>query len=161
WVALVATMVLATSATTAIASAQGGGDEEPQATEIGVTDDEIRVAVIADVENPLQPRLFEGSVEAVEGWAKNVNKQGGLAGRKVVVDFYDSHLSADDARNAFIRACQDDFAVIGATALFVNDVSDIEGCVDKAGSPTGLPDIAVLTTEVVQQCSPTTFTINP
>jgi len=160
WVALLATTVLALSATTAIASAQGG-DEKPEATEVGITDDEIRVAVIADVENSLAPGLFQGAPTGVEGWAKNVNKNGGLAGRKVVVDFIDSHLSADDSRNAFIKACSEDFAVVGAAALFLNNVDDIEACVDQAGNPTGLPDIAVVTTEVVQQCSPTTFGINP
>jgi len=161
--ALVLTTVLGMSATTAIASAQGGGggDEKPEATEIGITEDEIRIAVIADVENPLAPGLFEGSVNGVEGWAKNVNKKGGLAGRKVVVDFIDSHLSADDSRNAFIKACSEDFAVVGASALFLNNVDDVEACVDQAGNPTGLPDLAVVTTEVVQQCSPTTFAINP
>jgi hypothetical protein len=159
-VALVATVVLALSATTAIAAAQGG-NEKPQASEVGVTADEIRVAVIADVENQLAPGLFQGSVDGVEGWAKNLNKHGGLAGRKVVVDFLDSKLNADESRNAFIKACSEDFAVVGASALFVNNVDDIEGCVDKAGAATGLPDIAVVTTEVVQQCSPTTFGINP
>jgi len=162
WVALVATVVLAMSATTAIATAQsGGGGEKPEATEVGITADEIRIAVIADVENPLAPGLFQGAPDGVEGWAKNVNKKGGLAGREVVVDFIDSHLSADDSRNAFIKACSEDFAVVGTAALFVNNVDDIEGCVDKAGAVTGLPDIAVVTTEVVQQCSPTTFGINP
>src|SRR5262249_24847950 len=143
-----------------IAAAQGG-NEKPQATEVGITEDTIKVAVIADVENPLAPGLFNGSADGVEGWAKNLNKKGGLAGRKVEVDFIDSHLSADDSRNAFIKACSEDCAVVGATALFVNNVDDIEGCVDKAGAATGLPDIAVVTTEVVQQCSPTTFSINP
>jgi hypothetical protein len=151
---------LATSMTTAIASAQGG-NEKPQATDIGITEDTIRVAVIADVENPLRPGLFQGSKDGVEGWAKNLNKHGGLANRKVEVDFIDSKLSADDARNAFIKACSEDFAVVGATALFTNNVDDIESCVDKAGAATGLPDIAVVTTEVAQQCSPTTFGINP
>jgi ABC-type branched-subunit amino acid transport system substrate-binding protein len=159
-VALLATVALTMSVTTAIAAAQGG-NEKPQATEIGITEDTIKVAVIADVENPLAPGLFKGSKDGVEGWAKNLNKKGGLAGRKVEVDFIDSHLSADDSRNAFIKACSEDFAVVGATALFVNNVDDIEGCVDQAGAATGLPDIAVVTTEVVQQCSPTTFSINP
>ncbi len=158
--AVVLTTVLAMSATTAIAAAQGG-DEKPEATEVGITDDEIRIAVIADVENPLAPGLFQGAPKGVEGWAKNINKNGGLAGREVVVDFIDSHLSADDSRNAFIKACSEDFAVVGAAALFLNNVDDIEACVDKAGQATGLPDIAVVTTEVVQQCSPTTFGINP
>jgi hypothetical protein len=159
-VALIATTVLAMSATTAIASAQGG-DEKPEASEVGITADEIRIAVIADVENPLAPGLFQGARDGVEGWAKNINKKGGLAGREVVVDFIDSHLSADDSRNAFIKACSEDFAVVGAAALFLNNVDDIEACVDMAGQATGLPDIAVVTTEAVQQCSPTTFGINP
>jgi ABC-type branched-subunit amino acid transport system substrate-binding protein len=157
--ALVLTTVLVMSATTAMAAAQG--DEEPEATEIGITADEIRIAVIADVENPHAPGHFEGAKEGVEGWAENINKQGGLAGREVVVDFIDSHLSADDSRNAFIKACSEDFAVVGAAALFLNNVDDIEACADQAGAATGLPDIAVVTTEVVQQCSPTTFGINP
>ena len=55
--------------------------EKPTASEVGITADEIRIAVIADVENPLAPGLFQGSVEGVEGWAKYVNKHGGLAGR--------------------------------------------------------------------------------
>ena len=158
--ALVLTTVLAMSATTAIAAAQGG-DEQPEATEVGITADEIRIAVIADVENPLAPGLFEGAKEGVEGWAEYINKKGGLAGRDVVVDFIDSHLSADDSRNAFIKACSENFAVVGAAALFLNNVDDIEACPDQAGAATGLPDIAVVTTEVVQQCSPTTFGINP
>ncbi|HEU5302627.1 MAG TPA: ABC transporter substrate-binding protein, partial [Acidimicrobiia bacterium] len=40
-------------------------------------------------------------------------------------------------------------------------VADIEECADKANVTTGLPDLAVVTTEVEQQCSPTTYSINP
>ncbi len=97
----------------------------------------------------------------MKGWAKYVNANGGLAGRKVVVDFLDSKLSADEARNAVIQACQDDFAIVGTSAVFLNNVDDLEACVDKAGAATGIPDIAVVTTEVAQQCSPTTFAVNP
>jgi hypothetical protein len=35
------------------------------------------------------------------------------------------------------------------------------GCVDQQGAPTGIPDIPLVVTEVVQQCSPVTFPINP
>ena len=42
-------------------------DEQPQATDIGITDDEIRVAVVADVESPLSPGLFQSQVDAVNG----------------------------------------------------------------------------------------------
>ena len=70
---------------------------------------EIRIAAVADVDTPLAPGIFQGSVDGVKGWAKYVNANGGLAGRKVVVDFIDSKLSADEARNAVIQACPNDF----------------------------------------------------
>jgi substrate-binding family protein len=152
--------IIATSVTP-IAGAQSGGSEKPTDTEIGVTADEIRIAVIADVENPAAPGLFQGSVDGVRGFAKYVNSKGGLAKRKVVVDFIDSKLSADEARNAIIRACENDFAMVGTAALFVNNVDDLAGCVDQAGAATGLPDLPFVTTEVVHQCNPTTFPMAP
>ncbi len=50
WVALIATVVMVTAAASTVASAQGSG-EKPTATEIGITDKEIRIAVVADVDN--------------------------------------------------------------------------------------------------------------
>ena len=160
WVALVATIVLATAGTSTAFAARSTADK-PTATEVGVTATTVRIAVVADVNTPLAPGLFQGSVDGVKGWAKYVNANGGLAGRKVVVDFIDSKLNGDEARNAVIKACSQDFALVGTSALFLNNVDDIEGCVDQAGTAVGIPDIAVVTTEVVQQCSPTTFAVNP
>jgi ABC-type branched-subunit amino acid transport system substrate-binding protein len=160
-VAFVATIVLVAAGTSAVAFAQGSSGDKPTATEIGVTDKEIRVAVVADVDTALAPGLFQGAVNGVKGWAKYINANGGLAGRKVVVDFIDSKLNADEARNAVIKACSEDFALVGTAALFLNNVNDIESCVDQAGQAVGLPDIAVVTTEVAQQCSDTTFAVNP
>ncbi len=160
WVALIATVVVVSAGASSVASAQDS-DEEPTATEVGITDKEIRIAVVADVDNQFSPGIFQGSVDGVKGWAKFVNAHGGLAGRKVVVDFIDSRLSGDDARNAVIKACAEDFALVGTSAVFLNNVDDIEGCVDQAGAVTGLPNITVVATEVVQQCSPTTYAINP
>ena len=125
------------------AGAQPAGDSE-----IGVTAKTIRIAVIADVDNPARPGLFSGSVDGVRAFAKFVNAHGGVAGRKVQVDFIDSRLSADEARNALIKACQEDFAIVGTSALFLNNIDPMVGCVDKAGRATGLPDIPVLQTEV-------------
>lgn len=138
-----------------------GQEEEPEATEVGVTADEIRIAVVADVENAAAPGLFQGAVDGVKGWAKFINKEGGLAGRDVKVDFIDSQLSADEARNAVIQACEEDVALVATSALFLSNVSDLVGCPDEAGNPTGLPDLALVVTEVDQQCNPTTFPINP
>ncbi len=159
-VGLVAAFTIVAGASALPAAAQGG-DEAPRATEVGVTPDEIRIAVVADDENPLAPGLFHGSPVAVKAFAKYINSQGGLAKRKVVVDFIDSHLSADDARNAIIKACSEDFAIVGTAALFLNNMDDAIACQDKAGAATGIPDLAIVTTEVSQQCSPVTFGINP
>ncbi len=144
-----------------VAQAQGGGDEKPEATEVGVTADEIRIAVIADIDTPVAPGLFKGSADAVEGFAKYINKTGGLAGREIVVDVIDSKLNADEARNAVIKACAEDFAMVGTAALFLNNIDDQLACPDKTGAATGLPDIPFLTTEVQQQCSPITFPVSP
>ena len=77
--------------------------------------------VIADVDTPLAPGAYKGAKDAVEAWGKYQNSHGGLAGRKVVVDFYDSKLAGDETRNAIIAACQKDFVVVG-TVPFLNNV---------------------------------------
>jgi Periplasmic binding protein len=136
---------------------QGQGSPD---SEIGVTADTIRIAVIADVDNPARPGLFQGIVNGVEAFGKYINgTKGKLAGRDVQVDFIDSKLSADEARNAVIKACQEDFAIVGTSALFLNNVQPLETCVDKAGQVTGLPDIPTLQTEVAHQCSAISFPI--
>ena len=90
--------------------------------------------MIADVDNPARPGLFQGIVNGVEAFGKYINgTTGKLAGRNVQVDFIDSKLSADEARNAVIKACQEDFAIVGTSALFLNNVQPLEQCVDKAG----------------------------
>ena len=131
------------------------------ASDVGVSPTEIRVGVIADTGSSLAPGLFQGSVDGVQAWAKYQNANGGLAGRKVVVDVYDSALDANKVRNAIIEACQKDFALVGTSALFVNNIDDMTACPDSKGVATGIPDFPVLTTEVVHQCSPVSYGINP
>jgi ABC-type branched-subunit amino acid transport system substrate-binding protein len=164
-VALVATVTLALGASgglgVGIAAAQSGSKESLEATDVGITDKEIRIAVIADVDNPFQAGLFKGPADSVAAWGKWINKNGGLAGRKVVVDFIDSKLNADETRNAIITACAQDFAIVGTAALFVNNADDLVGCKDAAGTATGIPDFPVVTTEPVHQCSPVSHPVNP
>jgi ABC-type branched-subunit amino acid transport system substrate-binding protein len=143
------------------ASTRAATSDKPTATDVGVTDSQIRIAVVADVDNPFAPGLFQGSVDAVNGAAKTINQQGGIGGRKVVVDFYDSHLSAPESRNAVIQACQNDFAMIGSAALFLSTVDDEVNCKDKNGQTVGLPDIGGIVTGIPQQCSPVSFPASP
>jgi hypothetical protein len=136
-------------------------DEQPKATEIGITADEIRIAIIADVESPIAPGVFKSQVDAIRGYAAYVNKRGGIADRKLVVDFFDSKLSADEARNATIRACTDDFAMVGTAVVFMTNVDDMVQCPDAAGAVTGLPDLNTFSQELVHQCSPVSYSVSP
>jgi hypothetical protein len=160
--AIVLTVAIAFGASAVGASARSGSAGGAlQASEVGITDSTIRIAVVADVDNAASPGLFAGSPTAVKAFAKLINKRGGLAGRKLVVDFIDSHLSDSDARNAIIKACSEDFALVGTAALFLNNVDDMVSCKDKAGASTGLPDIPIVSTELAQQCSPVSYGVNP
>ncbi|MFL6242343.1 MAG: ABC transporter substrate-binding protein, partial [Acidimicrobiia bacterium] len=158
WVVLVGALALVGALLPTPAAARP--QQQPAGGEIGLTADTIRIAVIADVDNAARPGLFQGSVDGVNAFAKFVNANGGLAGgRKVQVDFIDSKLSADEARNALVRACQEDFAIVGTTALFMNNIEPMTSCVDQAGKATGLPDVPVLQTEIAHQCSPVSYAV--
>ena len=154
-------LVVTALAVPAIGSASAqSGSEKPQASEVGVTAKEIHIGVVADVDNPFAPGLFQGAVDGVKAGAAYLNSKaggGGLAGRKVVVDFYDSKLNGNESRNATIQGCQNDYALVGTSALFLTQVEDIVNCPDKAGAATGIPDLSAVTTGVPESCSPMAF----
>ena len=117
----------------------------------------MRLAVVADVNTPLQPGLFQSAVTVMNAWARTVNEHGGIAGRRVVIDFIDSQLNPNDTRNAIIRACAQDFAMVGGEALFMNNVDDMVACKDARGNAVGLPDLPGLAIDSHELCSPVTF----
>ena len=165
WVALAVTLVVAVGTLTAAAAgAQSSSTEKPKATDVGITATEIHIAVVADVDNPIVPNLFKGPVDAVKGAADYLNSKaggGGLAGRKVVVDFYDSKLNANATTNAEIQACENDVAMVGTSAVGLSSVDNMRNCKDSTGATTGLPDIPFVSTALVQQCSDQTFPMAP
>ena len=85
------------------------------------------------------------------------HQEPGIAGRKLVVDFYDSKINPNETRNDTIQACANDFAMVGTSAVFLTTVDDMRNCKDKAGATTGIPDIPFVTTAIVQQCSDQSF----
>jgi ABC-type branched-subunit amino acid transport system substrate-binding protein len=129
----------------------------PTATEVGVSPTTITVSVIADTGSSIRPGLFQGSVDGVKAWADYINANGGLACRQVVVKALDSKLSGDDAQNSITTACGDSLALVGTTALFLDNMAPVEQCKDKTGKATGMPDLAVLQTYAAQQCSPVSW----
>jgi len=130
-------------------------------SEVGVSPTTITVTVAADTGSPLRPGLFQGSVDGVQAWAKYINANGGLACRQVVVKAADSKLTADDAHNSITTACGNSLALVGTTALFLDNMKPAETCKNKAGQPVGIPDLAVLQTYAAQQCSAVSFAVLP
>ncbi|HEY3672792.1 MAG TPA: ABC transporter substrate-binding protein [Acidimicrobiia bacterium] len=161
--ALCAVIIAGIAGVTTTAGAQSS-NESPKATDVGITAKEIHIAVIADVDNTIVPNLFKGSKDAMLGMAKYLNSKeggGGLAGRKVVVDFYDSKLNPNETTNAMITACENDVATVGTSAVFVANVDNLRNCKDSTGAVTGVPDIPFVSTALVHQCSDESFPIAP
>ena len=176
WLALAVALSLAIAACSSSGSRGSGGlggssttngttdackGKTLEASETGVTATDIKVTVMADVGSPLRPGLFQGSVDGVNAWAQYVNANGGLACRDVTVVEADSKLSPDEAKNGVTAACGSSVVLLGTTALFLNDMRPAEGCKDKAGAATGIPDLPVLQTEPVEQCSKISFAVIP
>lgn len=132
-------------------------DVELEATEIGVSETSIRVIVMADNENALAAGLFDGARLGALAWAEDLNTRGGIACRDIDIEFVDSALSREATVNGFLTACGEALALVGTTVLLGQDTADLNTCPDQAGNPTGVPDLAYVTTEVAHQCSSTSF----
>jgi ABC-type branched-subunit amino acid transport system substrate-binding protein len=155
-----ALVVVVSLAVASVASTTSAG-AATTASEIGVSAKTIDVAIIADVDNSLAPNAFKPIVDGVQAGVKFVNANGGVAGRTLKADFIDSHLNPNDTRNAIIKACGQDLAMVGtATALFTG-LDDLTGCKDQAGQATGLPDIGSIVLGTPQACAPTSFPVIP
>jgi hypothetical protein len=114
---------------------------------------------MADVGSPLAPGLFQGNLDAINGFAKYVNANGGIACRKLVVRTWDSKRDPTESKDGLIDSCSNAIAMVGNNALFNPDVTPLTNCVDKSGQATGLPDIAALANDVNEQCAPTAYVI--
>ncbi len=150
----------APTTTVANASTSGGNcNTTLQASDIGITPTTITLEVMADVGSPLAPGLFEGNIDAVKAFADYVNATGGIACRKLVVRTWDSKLDPTEAQDGQIDSCKNAFAMVGTNALFNPSVTTMTDCLDKAGKPTGLPDLAAVAADASEQCAPTAFVI--
>ena len=153
-------------------SSSSGGNDDPsaeaeaacrdvtlEATEIGVTADTITVQVMADTGSPLAPGLFQGNVDAMKNFATWINANGGIGCRQLVVEEWDSKLTAEESKNGIINACQTALAMVGGNSLFNPDVSVLSSCVDQAGTAAGLPVVAALANDINEQCHPNVWVI--
>ncbi len=130
-----------------------------EATDTGVTADTITVQVMADTGSALAPGLFQGNIDALQGFEKYINANGGIGCRKLKVETWDSKLDPSESKNGQINACKTALAAVGGNALFNPDVTEMNTCADAAGQPTGIPNISALANDVNEQCAKNSYII--
>jgi len=130
-----------------------------EATDTGVTADTITIQVMADTGSPLAPGLFQGNVDAIQGFEKYINDNGGIGCRKLKVETWDSKLTPDESKNGQINACKTALAMVGGNSLFNPDVTEMNTCADSKGAATGIPDVAALANDINEQCAKNAYII--
>ena len=102
-----------------------------QATDVGVTPTTITIEIMADIGASAIPGMADGSVAAIQAWAKLLNSEGGLACRQVKVRVFDSKIDPTQSSAGYLDGCQNAFAMVGTFALAVASVSTLDNCKDK------------------------------
>jgi branched-chain amino acid transport system substrate-binding protein len=100
-------------------------------TDPGVTANSITVGSISDISAPI-PGLFEGAKIGTEAYFAYINSQGGVNGRKLVLDARDSAFSSGTVANEASSIAANDFALVGGFSLL--DGSE-QPAVDSAHVP--------------------------
>ncbi len=129
---------------------------EETVTEPGLTNDTMRIAVIADGENlSINDGESESIWQAVEAWANAVNQTTKLAGRTIEVERIDSAVSRH--AEAIEQVCNGDyFALIGSASI-----NDSEGLSLLLSPDCGLPDFPAFIYSDQRLNSEITFVSNP
>jgi ABC-type branched-subunit amino acid transport system substrate-binding protein len=129
------------------------GEGELPADTPGVSEDSIRIGVISDRENPAVPLPTVGIEEAVKAFVEFCNEAGGINGRTLELETYDSMITATD--DATKQACADDlFALVGT-----GSVQDQLGIETREGC--GLPEVAAYSATSTRAQSKDFFTSVP
>jgi ABC-type branched-subunit amino acid transport system substrate-binding protein len=117
-------------------SATGGtkaGSCDGFKNQTGITDDTITIGNSSDVSGPV-PGLFEASQDAVRAYVAYYNATSSLCGHKLALKTYDSRTDAAADQQAYTKACDETFAMVGSMSAFDSGgASTAQGC--------GLPDI--------------------
>jgi ABC-type branched-subunit amino acid transport system substrate-binding protein len=103
---LVAGLALAVSPSVAAASPQTPG----------VTATTVTVGSISDISSPV-PGLFAGAKTGTEAYFAYINSQGGVNGRKLILNGMDSAFSPGTVTNETQGIAKNDFAIVGGFSL--------------------------------------------
>ncbi|MBM3672402.1 MAG: ABC transporter substrate-binding protein [Actinobacteria bacterium] len=113
-------------------------------TDVGIGDDTIRIAVVADRAETLQ---------GLQAWRTYMNRRGGLAGRDIVIDVLDHGGSVEGYASAVASACDEDFALVGGMSVY-------DGAVEAQGC-AAIPDLPVEVNNPGRGASSNTFAAFP
>jgi ABC-type branched-subunit amino acid transport system substrate-binding protein len=139
----------------------GGGDDDARgagldtraappggnggATDTGVTEQEIVVANVADISGAVQGLFEDAQKGAAAAVAHFTATEGTVYGRQLRFLPLDSRLDAGQARQQYLRACEQAFGAAGSMSAFE------EGAVDPVRH-CGIPDLrSVVTSRSMQQ----------
>ena len=128
----------------------GGGTDDSEvatgeATDVGDHRGRDPIGVIADISGVV-PGLFGAAPEAVEAYAAMVNEDGGINGRDLVVEVFDTKTTDAGNAAAYEEACPKVFASVGSESAFDTGGLDAQrecGFPDLAGFKTD-PDVQAL-----------------
>ncbi len=104
-----------TLGTSALALGTGPAGAATTATP-GVTANSITVGSISDISAPIAG-LFEGAKVGTEAYFAMINSQGGVNGRKLVINGMDSAFSSGTVTNEAQSIAGNDFAIVGGFSL--------------------------------------------
>ncbi len=121
------------AATTTSTSSPSGNAASLTASDVGVTPTTISISTLQDIGGP-DPGLFETSKDAMVAFVDYINSQGGVDGRKLKLDPYDTQLSPTTFQIATQQSCQNDFAMVGSYS-----VGDNGGV--TVGQQCGIPEV--------------------
>ena len=106
------------------------------ASTTGITSKSVTVGNVSIISGPV-PGLFEGASIGVKAYFDMINGQGGVDGRKLLVDAKDDAFSGQQNMTETQQAINSDFALVGSFSLF-----DGYGCAALA-TDTAVPDVSV------------------
>ncbi len=115
----------------------------------GITDKTISIGNSSDISGPV-PGLFEASQDAVRAYVAYFNATSDICGRKLELKAYDSRTDAAADQQAYTKACDETFAMVGSMSAFDSGgASTAENC--------GLPDIRSASVTSDRQACKTCF----
>ncbi|HEX3566615.1 MAG TPA: ABC transporter substrate-binding protein [Acidimicrobiales bacterium] len=101
--------------TLALGATSATAASTPAATP-GVTAKTITVGSISDISAPI-PGLFKGAKVGAQAYFNYINSQGGVNGRKIILDARDSAFSSGTVASEAQSIAQNDFAFVGGYSL--------------------------------------------